>query len=91
MSLSFFLFSVGFKVKIYSFFFFFFVSLFMGDSESCSSRQSEWSPVQSRKRRQKVEVFHDVLDKLRELDVEEGSEPGFEDGLWAHFSMLPLR
>ncbi|EYU17550.1 hypothetical protein MIMGU_mgv1a004130mg [Erythranthe guttata] len=65
----------------------------MGDSESCSSRQSEWSPapVQSRKRRQKVEVFNDVLDKLRELDIEEAAEPGFEDELWAHFSMLPLR
>ncbi|KAI3464760.1 hypothetical protein Pfo_021423 [Paulownia fortunei] len=71
----------GFEVEIY----------LMGDSESCSSRQSEWSPVQSRKRRQKVEVFHEVLYRLRELDVEEAAEPGFEDELWAHFSMLPLR
>ncbi|CAA0831107.1 ACT-like protein tyrosine kinase family protein [Striga hermonthica] len=63
----------------------------MGDSESCSSRQSEWSPVQSRKTRQKVEVFNEVLTRLRELDVEEANEPGFEDELWAHFSMLPLR
>ncbi|KAK6131342.1 hypothetical protein DH2020_034910 [Rehmannia glutinosa] len=63
----------------------------MGDSESCSSRQSEWSPVQSRKRRQKVEVFNEVLCRLRELDVEEADEPGFEEDLWAHFSMLPLR
>ncbi|KAK6131333.1 hypothetical protein DH2020_034936 [Rehmannia glutinosa] len=51
----------------------------MGDSESCSSRQSEWSPVQSRKRRQKVEVFNEVLCRLRELDVEEADEPGFEE------------
>ncbi|KAG8378000.1 hypothetical protein BUALT_Bualt08G0092600 [Buddleja alternifolia] len=63
----------------------------MGDSESCSSRQSEWSPVQSRKRRQKIEVFQEVLIRLRELDVEEAAEPGFEDELWAHFSMLTLR
>ncbi|KAH6799880.1 ACT-like protein tyrosine kinase family protein [Perilla frutescens var. hirtella] len=63
----------------------------MGDSQSCSSRQSEWSPVQSRKRRQKIEVFHEVLCRLRELDVEEAAEPGFEDQLWAHFTMLPLR
>ncbi|KAL0360480.1 UNVERIFIED_CONTAM: Serine/threonine-protein kinase STY46 [Sesamum radiatum] len=63
----------------------------MGDSEGCSSRQSEWSPVQSRKRRQKVEVFHEVLQRLKELDVEEAAEPGFEDELWAHFTMLPLR
>ncbi|KAK4390857.1 Serine/threonine-protein kinase STY46 [Sesamum angolense] len=63
----------------------------MGDSEGCSSRQSEWSPVQTRKRRQKVEVFHEVLQRLKELDVEEAAEPGFEDELWAHFTMLPLR
>ncbi|GFP98238.1 serine/threonine-protein kinase ht1 [Phtheirospermum japonicum] len=64
----------------------------MGDSESSSSsRQSECSPVQSRKRRQKVEVFNEVLCRLRELDVEDANEPGFEDELWAHFSMLPLR
>ncbi|KAL3845361.1 hypothetical protein ACJIZ3_002764 [Penstemon smallii] len=63
----------------------------MGDSESCSSKQSEFSPVQSRKQRQKVEVFNEVLSRLKELDVEEVSESGFEDDLWAHFSMLPIR
>ncbi|XP_047976156.1 serine/threonine-protein kinase STY46-like isoform X2 [Salvia hispanica] len=61
------------------------------DSQSCSSRQSEWSPLQTRKRRQKVEVFHEVLHRLRELDIEEASEPGFEDQLWEHFNMFPLR
>ncbi|GER39964.1 protein kinase [Striga asiatica] len=45
----------------------------------------------TRKTRQKVEVFNEVLTRLRELDVEEANEPGFEDELWAHFSMLPLR
>lgn len=68
-----------------------FLDFWMGDSQSCSSRQSEWSPVQSRKSRQKIEVFHEVLCRLRELEVEEAAEPGFEDELWAHFSMLPLR
>ncbi|XP_073052850.1 serine/threonine-protein kinase STY46-like isoform X3 [Primulina eburnea] len=63
----------------------------MGDSESCSSRQSEWSPVQGRKRRQKAAVFNEVLERLKELDVEEAAEHGFEDELWAHFSMLPDR
>ncbi|KAL1533382.1 serine/threonine-protein kinase STY46-like [Salvia divinorum] len=63
----------------------------MGDSQSCSSRQSEWSPLQTRKRRQKIEVFHEVLCRLRELDIEESAEPGFEDELWAHFNMFPLR
>ncbi|KAG6390622.1 hypothetical protein SASPL_148360 [Salvia splendens] len=63
----------------------------MGDSESCSSRQSEWSPLQTRKRRHKIEVFHEVLCRLRELEIEEAAEPGFEDELWAHFNMFPLR
>ncbi|KAK4490245.1 hypothetical protein RD792_000905 [Penstemon davidsonii] len=63
----------------------------MGDSESCSSKQSEFSPVQSRKQRQKAEVFNEVLSRLKELDVEEVYESGFEDELWAHFSMLPIR
>lgn len=66
-------------------------NFWMGDSQSCSSQQSEWSPLQSRKRRQKIEVFHEVLCRLRELDIEEAAEPGFEDELWAHFSMFPLR
>lgn len=63
----------------------------MGDSESCSSRKSEWSPVQSRKQRHKVEVFHEVLHRLRELQVTEADEPGFQDELWTHFTMLPQR
>lgn len=69
----------------------FFEFSWMGDSQSCSSRQSEWSPLQSRKRRQKIEVFHEVLCRLRELGFEEAAEPGFEDELWAHFNMFPLR
>lgn len=63
----------------------------MGDSRSCSSQQSEWSPVQSRKRKQKIEVYNEVLCRLRELDVDEAFEPGFEDDLWAHFNMFSLR
>ncbi|KAL6524881.1 hypothetical protein OROMI_030474 [Orobanche minor] len=63
----------------------------MGESESCSSRQSEWSPVRNRKSRQKVEVCNEVLCRLRELGLEEANEPGFEEELSAHFSMLPPR
>lgn len=63
----------------------------MGDSESCSSRASEWSPGQCRERSLKVEVFQEVHHRLKELNVEEAAQPGFEDELWAHFCMLPLR
>ncbi|KAI3757240.1 hypothetical protein L6452_04774 [Arctium lappa] len=65
-----------------------------GDTESCcSSRGSEASPaaVASRKRRPKVEVYQEVLRRLRESDCEEACEPGFEDQLWSHFSRLPVR
>ncbi|KAL2522291.1 ACT-like protein tyrosine kinase family protein [Forsythia ovata] len=62
----------------------------MGDTESCSSRASEWSPIQSRKKRQKIEVYYEVLRRLRDLNSEEAFSPEFEAELWAHFSMLPL-
>ncbi|XP_024970872.1 serine/threonine-protein kinase STY46-like isoform X3 [Cynara cardunculus var. scolymus] len=65
-----------------------------GDTESCcSSRASEASPAAaaSRKRRPKVEVYQEVLRRLRESDCEEACQPGFEDQLWSHFSRLPVR
>ncbi|KAI3706086.1 hypothetical protein L1987_76341 [Smallanthus sonchifolius] len=66
-----------------------------GDTESCcSSRASEVSPsaaVASRKRRPKVEVYQEVLRRLRESNCEEACQPGFEDQLWSHFSRLPVR
>ncbi|KAL8233283.1 hypothetical protein R6Q57_003061 [Mikania cordata] len=65
-----------------------------GDTESCcSSRASEVSPaaVASRKRRPKVEVYQEVLRRLRESNCVEACKPGFEDQLWAHFSRLPVR
>lgn len=63
----------------------------MEDTESCSSRASESSPCLRRKRRQKVEVYHEVLRRLKESEVEESCRPGFEDELWNHFTRLPLR
>lgn len=45
----------------------------------------------NRKTRQKVEVYHEIVQKLRERDDEEINEPGFEDELWAHFDRLPVR
>ncbi|XAR61597.1 Dual-specificity kinase [Bertholletia excelsa] len=63
----------------------------MGDTESCSSRASESLQTRSRKRRQKVEVYHEIVRRLRDSNHEEASQPGFEDELWAHFSRLPIR
>lgn len=63
----------------------------MGDTESCSSRAVDFAPSQSRKRRQKVEVYHQVLCRLKETNEEETRQPGFEDELWTHFCRLPNR
>ncbi|XP_057490034.1 serine/threonine-protein kinase STY46-like isoform X1 [Actinidia eriantha] len=63
----------------------------MGDTESCSSRAYESVSSQSRKRRQKVEVYHEIVRRLRDSDNEEANQPGFEDELWAHFNRLPIR
>lgn len=68
-----------------------------GDTESCcSSRASEVSPspamaVASRKRRPKVEVYQEVVRRLRESDCDEACKPNFEDQLWSHFNRLPVR
>nr|GEY18246.1 serine/threonine-protein kinase STY46-like isoform X3 [Tanacetum cinerariifolium] len=68
-----------------------------GDTESsCSSRvpAAELTAVQ-RRRRPKVEVFEEVLRRLRESECEEEeeevNEEGFEEELWSHFNRLPLR
>ncbi|XP_022772603.1 serine/threonine-protein kinase STY8-like isoform X2 [Durio zibethinus] len=63
----------------------------MADTESCSSRAVDLAPSQSRKQRQKIEVYNDVLCQLRDLNIEEATFPTFEDELWAHFSRLPTR
>ncbi|XVE56227.1 hypothetical protein DITRI_Ditri03aG0221000 [Diplodiscus trichospermus] len=65
--------------------------MIMADTESCSSRAVDFAPSQSRKQRQKIEVYNEVLCRLRDFNIEEASFPAFEDELWAHFSRLPTR
>ncbi|KAJ4774922.1 ACT-like protein tyrosine kinase family protein [Rhynchospora pubera] len=63
-------------------------------SESCNSRSSMES-CNSRKQGQhsghKLEVYHEVLRRLKESHVAESLSPSFEDELWAHFNRLPAR
>ncbi|XP_031495266.1 serine/threonine-protein kinase STY46-like [Nymphaea colorata] len=64
------------------------------DTESCSSRtveSSTSSSCQSRQQRYKLEVFNEVLQRLKESGNEEAGRPGFEDELWNHFHRLPSR
>lgn len=67
------------------------VNIYMGDTESFCSRVFDSGWNQSRKDWQKVEVYSEVLIRLRELNVPEALVPGFEDELWAHFHRLPTR
>ncbi|KAK8567935.1 hypothetical protein V6N13_105880 [Hibiscus sabdariffa] len=63
----------------------------MEDNESCESKANDLSPSQNRQQRQKLEVYNEVLRRLRESDLEEANRPGFDDELWAHFNRLPTR
>ncbi|XP_062176599.1 serine/threonine-protein kinase STY46 isoform X2 [Alnus glutinosa] len=65
----------------------------MEDAESCGSRSqdSSTSPVRTPHQRQKLEVYNEVLRRLRDSNNEEAIQPGFEDQLWAHFNRLPTR
>ncbi|XP_024973886.1 serine/threonine-protein kinase STY17-like isoform X2 [Cynara cardunculus var. scolymus] len=62
----------------------------MEDNESCGSRAVE-SPKKSRQRRQKLEVYNDVLTRLYDMNHEDTKHPDFEDQLWIHFNRLPPR
>ncbi|KAL7156361.1 hypothetical protein ABFS83_02G004200 [Erythranthe nasuta] len=63
----------------------------MEDNESCGSRVVESSSAKSRQQQKKVEVYNEVLRRLKESDHPEAQEPGFDDQLWAHFNRLPAR
>lgn len=69
-----------------------------GGSESCGSRASDKSsassPVaakSSRQQRQKLEVYNEVLRRLKESNNDDANQPRFADELWTHFNRLPTR
>ncbi|CAL0300509.1 unnamed protein product [Lupinus luteus] len=47
--------------------------------------------AQSRQHRHKLEVYNDVLRRLKDSGHDEAMQPGFDDLLWAHFNRLPTR
>ncbi|KAF3434774.1 hypothetical protein FNV43_RR21860 [Rhamnella rubrinervis] len=65
----------------------------MEDNESCGSRVHDTSspPAKTRQHRQKLEVYNEVLRRLKESKTEEAIQPGFDDELLAHFNRLPTR
>ncbi|KAM7470956.1 hypothetical protein LguiA_009139 [Lonicera macranthoides] len=63
----------------------------MEDNESCNSRVVESSPANTRQQKLKLEVYNEVLRRLKDSNNAEAKEPGFDDELWAHFNRLPTR
>ncbi|KAK2974310.1 hypothetical protein RJ640_026871 [Escallonia rubra] len=63
----------------------------MEDNESCSSRVVESTPTNSRHLRLKLEVYNEILRRLKDSSNHEAQPPGFDDELWAHFNRLPTR
>ncbi|KAL8027898.1 hypothetical protein ABFS82_14G123400 [Erythranthe guttata] len=67
----------------------------MEDNESCGSRRvdspSAAAATKSLRQRKKVEVYNEVLRRLKEADHAEAREADFDDQLWAHFNRLPSR
>ncbi|XP_022762263.1 serine/threonine-protein kinase STY46-like [Durio zibethinus] len=63
----------------------------MEGNESFGSKANDKSSLQTRQQRQKLDVYNEVLRRLRDSDKEEANRPGFEDELWTHFNRLPTR
>lgn len=76
----------------------------MEDNESCGSRPNDASSLyspslspspslqsQTRQQRQKLEVYNEVLRRLKDSNNDEALQPGFDDQLWSHFNRLPTR
>ncbi|KAK9987646.1 hypothetical protein SO802_027885 [Lithocarpus litseifolius] len=76
----------------------------MEDNESCGSRPNDasslYSPAlspspssqsQTRQQRQKLEVYNEVIRRLKDSNNDEALQPGFDDQLWSHFNRLPTR
>ncbi|KAK4775337.1 hypothetical protein SAY86_010272 [Trapa natans] len=63
------------------------------DNESCGSRDvhEAAAPPQSRKDRKKLQVYNEVLQRLKDSGHEEVDKSGFDDELWDHFYRLPTR
>ncbi|XP_016539997.1 serine/threonine-protein kinase STY46 isoform X2 [Capsicum annuum] len=64
------------------------------NNESCGSRvvDSVTNTSSGRYQRKKLEVYHEVLRRLKqEFNNDEALQPGFDDQLWAHFNRLPTR
>nr|XP_029151496.1 serine/threonine-protein kinase STY46 isoform X2 [Arachis hypogaea] len=56
-----------------------------------STASTSSSPAHTRQQRQRLEVYNEVLRRLKDSGVSEAMQPGFDDQLWNHFNRLPAR
>ncbi|WCJ39939.1 ACT-like protein tyrosine kinase family protein [Euphorbia peplus] len=56
-----------------------------------SSSSSPSSSFSGRKQTQKLEVYTEVLRRLKDSHNDEANHPDFDDQLWSHFLRLPTR
>ncbi|KAI9080454.1 hypothetical protein K1719_037568 [Acacia pycnantha] len=61
------------------------------DVESCASRAVQSQKAHPLHHSQKLEVYNEVLRRIRESVHEEANIPDFDDQLWLHFNRLPAR
>lgn len=61
------------------------------DNESCGSRSMDFSSTNPFQQRQKLEVYNEVLRRLKDSNIDGTDLAGFEDDLWSHFNKLPAR
>ncbi|XP_023766449.1 serine/threonine-protein kinase STY46 isoform X1 [Lactuca sativa] len=64
------------------------------DSMSMESKRPSTAAMNNNNNRnhiQKLEVYNEILLRLKESSSDEAKEPGFDDELFAHFNRLPTR
>ncbi|KAL2323971.1 hypothetical protein Fmac_023029 [Flemingia macrophylla] len=72
------------------------VMVVMEANDSCGSGVHSASPAspappQTRQHRHKLQVYNEILRRLKDSGHQEAMQPGFHDQLWAHFNRLPTR
>lgn len=63
----------------------------MENKESCSSRVEELVATKNSQHQKKVEVYNEVLRRLKDSNHSEAQEADFDDQLWAHFNRFLAR
>ncbi|KAL0914003.1 hypothetical protein M5K25_017500 [Dendrobium thyrsiflorum] len=63
----------------------------ISDAESCESLAFVETPLQYQRHHSKLEVYNEVLRRLKESGSPEVLAPLFKEELWSHFNRLPVR